>query len=81
MATKVFITIYQGRIEYSYKEDIEWARITENQKRFSQVYDSPPMQKYILDWVGICAENEAAEDILKGTVDLSHIVDPYLKLL
>ena len=39
------------------------------------------MQKYILEWVGTCAENEEAEDILNGTADLSHIDDPYLKLL
>ena len=81
MATKVFITSDQGRVECSNKEDIEWACITENQKRFSQVHDTPPMQKDILDWVGTCAENEAAEDILNGTADLSHIDDPYLKLL
>ena len=81
MASKVFITVDQGRVEFSNKEDIKWACITENQKRFSQVHNTPPMQKVILEWVGTCAENEAAEDILDGTVDLSHIDDPYLKLL
>ena len=39
------------------------------------------MQKDILEWVGTCAENEAAEEILNRTADLSHIEDTYLKLL
>ena len=81
MATKVFITTKQGRVECNNKEDIEWACITENKKRFSQVHTTPPMQTDILEWVGTCAENEAAEEILNGTADLSHIEDTYLKLL
>ena len=80
-ATKVFITTNQGRVECSNKEDIEWACITENKKRFSQVHTTPPMKTDILEWVGTCAENEAAEEILNGTADLSHIEDTYLKLL
>ena len=39
------------------------------------------MKKDILEWVGTCAENEAAEDIINGTVDLSHIDALYRKLL
>ena len=81
MATKIFITTDQGRVECSNKEDIDWACIPENRKRFSQFHNTPPMQKDILDWLGTCAENEAAEDILNGTVDLFHIDDPQIKLL
>ena len=81
MASKVFITTNHGRIECTSKQDIEWACITENKKRFSQVNNTPPMQQDILNWMGTCAEKEAAEDILKGTSDLSHISDPYLKLV
>ena len=81
MATQVFITTNQGRVNCSNKEDIEWACITENKKRFSQVHNKPPMQTDILEWVGTCAKNKAAEDILNGTADLSHIDDPHLKLL
>ena len=69
MATKVFITTNQGRVECSNKEDIEWACITENKKRFSQVHNTPTMQRDILEWLGTRAENEAAEEILNGTAD------------
>ena len=75
MASKVFITTDEGRIECTDKESIEWACMKENKRRFTQVHDTPPMHQDILDWVGTCAENDAAEGILNGTED------PYLRLL
>ena len=70
-----------GRIDCANKEKIEWACIKENQRRFAQVHDPPPMKQEILEWIGTCAENESAEGILNGTEDLSHIEDIYLRLL
>ena len=81
MVSKVFITTNQGRIECTSKEEIEWACITENQRRFSQVHTTPPMQHNILDLVGTSAEKETVEEILNSTADLSFIDDPYIKLL
>ena len=39
------------------------------------------MNQDILDWVGTCAEKDAAEGILNDTEDLTHIEDPYLRLI
>ena len=39
------------------------------------------MHQDILGWVGTCAEKDAAEDIINGTEDLSHIEYLYLRLL
>ena len=49
--SKVFISTTQGRMECTSKEDIEWACITENRKRFSQTIDTPPMSKEVFDRV------------------------------
>ena len=81
MASKVFITTDKGMIECTDKESIEWACIKENKRRFTQVHNTPPIHQDILDWVGTCAEKDAAEGILNGTEDLTHIEDPYIRLL
>ena len=53
----------------------------ENKRIFTQVHDTPPMHQDILDWVGTCAENDESEGVLNGTEVLTHIEDPYLRLL
>ena len=41
MASKVFITTDNGRIECINKEEIECSSITENHRRFTQVHNTP----------------------------------------
>jgi len=81
MESKVFTTTEKGRIECTNKEEIEWACITENQQRFTQVHNTPPLNQDNFDRVGTCDENKSAEGILNGTEEHSHIEDPYLRLL
>ena len=79
--TKVYTTTEGSRIECSKKEDIEQACITENLRRFSQTNSSPPMQTYITERVGVCAELETADNILLGTDDSNWVENKYLKLV
>jgi hypothetical protein len=58
---------------------METACITENERRFSQTEDNPPMNKDILSLVGLVAEEEGADQILKGTFIPPLNFDPYLK--
>ena len=67
MASEVFITTDNGRIECENKEELEWSCITVNHRRFKQVHNRPPMKQENLDWLGTCAENDSAEGILNGT--------------
>ena len=54
------------KIEHVLKCDIEDACMEENMRRFSQSNDTPPMQPYFYNEVGLLAEKPLANDILKG---------------
>ena len=61
LESKVFITRNGVRQECTTKEDIENACKEENIRRFTQCYDTPPMDTSITDWVGFSAKKQAAE--------------------
>lgn len=80
-ASKVYITHNGVWHVCTTKESIEWACITENTKRFTQVYSTPPMDNTIVDWIGLNADSSVADGILQGRQDLSSIRDYFLRLV
>jgi hypothetical protein len=80
--TKVFSTNDDSvRTEHVTKSEIEGAFVDENLSRFSQTNATPPMDDWITDRVGYCAELEGGQEILDGTFDIPATCDPYLILL
>jgi hypothetical protein len=64
------------RTEHVTKPAIEGAFVNENLSRFSQTNPTPPMEDWIIDRVGYCAELEGGQDILDGTFDIPDTCDP-----
>ena len=75
--TKVFVTENGIRRMATDKEDIEEVCMNENEARFSQSEDTPPMQPPLIQILGLMAENVAAEQILNGTWIPPDGVDQY----
>jgi hypothetical protein len=80
--TQVFITTSDGsRMECNSKQEIEDACIEENHRRFSQTNDTPPMEEWIVEAVGYCAESPGGQEILDGTFVIPPTCNPYLAKL
>jgi hypothetical protein len=78
--TKLFFTTEDNeRIECTTKYSMETACILENERRFSQTEDTPPMSAELLDRIGEVAEEEGAEQILAGTFIPPLGCDPYMQ--
>jgi hypothetical protein len=65
--------------ECSTKSSMENTCIMENKRCFSQTEDTPMLQTYILDKVGLYAEKEEADQILNGTFSTLPECKPYLQ--
>ena len=81
LVPKVYSPTIGVRFKHTTKEDIEKAWIVENISRFSQVNNTPPMHSEIIEWLGFCAESDAANRILWGTEDISKVDDRHLRIL
>jgi hypothetical protein len=71
--TKVTAIIAGTVTECSSKYEIEQACITENNRRFRQTEDTPPMARSLTDQIGFSAEKPGADEVLAGTFDYSNI--------
>ena len=60
---------------------IEKASLKENIKRFSQTFNTPPMDPLVTDRFGFDADNESAEGILGGNEPLEDLEDAYLRMV
>ena len=76
---RVLETIDGSTIEHSSKESVEQACINEGMSRFSQTWNTPPMQREILQIFGEAANTKAVEETLAGTFDTSRIENPWLR--
>jgi hypothetical protein len=77
--TKVTAKIAGITTECTTKESIELACLTENDRRFRQTEETPPMHPALTDVIGFSAEMPAANDILAGTFDTSDIPDKAMR--
>jgi hypothetical protein len=53
----------------------------ENDSRFSQTEDTPPMQLPLVEELGCLADTDFAEQVLDGTYEPSQVVDKYAREL
>ena len=59
--TKIYHIIDQGKVECTTQSDMTTVCIIENEKRFSQTRDTPPMQECLVDAVGYNGEKEEGQ--------------------
>jgi hypothetical protein len=79
--TQVYVNYDEGRHLVTSKEGIEIACIHENDSRFSQSENTPPMTEPLLSELGLFADTEQAQQILDGTYECPLGTDKYAALL
>jgi hypothetical protein len=80
--TKVYQTDSEGvRTACETQQTMVKAFFIENDARFSQTEDTPPMQSPLIDDWGYLADTEVAENVLDGSYEPPETVDRYAKEL
>ena len=79
--TQIFVNRPDGRHIITDKDEMEDACIEENESRFSQCEDTPPMIEPLVSDLGYLADTPEAEAILNGTYQAPTGTDPYARLL
>jgi hypothetical protein len=79
--TQVYVNNDEGRRLVTSKDGIELACIQENDSRFSQSENTPPMTEPLLSDLGMLADTEQAQKILEGTYECPPGTDKYAALL
>jgi hypothetical protein len=79
--TQVYVNYGQGRQLMTTKDEIEIACIHENDSRFSQSENTPPMTDPLLSDLGLLAETEQVQEILQGIYVPPPDTDKYAALL
>ena len=69
--TKLFHTMDQRKQECTTQQKISTACIIENKKRFSQIFDTPPICDALIEMIGYDVENKEEKTSLMGHLFLS----------
>ena len=75
--SKVEVTRDNTTIELTKEDDIVHALIEENENKYTQSEDTPPLQEPLKSLLGELADTPFCDSILEGTADIPETVGPY----